>query len=97
MCDVLPTLPCRTMWKSDVVAQQQRALVLKSAEMLKHIAEAPAMRMGYVTLVFSALSLSVLSCFKSLHASALLQVFGNRSRLNDPFYVTLSMARKDLQ
>lgn len=37
---------CRTMWKSDVVAQQQRALVLKSSEMLKYIAEAPAMKMG---------------------------------------------------
>ncbi|CAM9579284.1 unnamed protein product [Pylaiella littoralis] len=38
----------RTMWKSDVVAQQQRALVLKSSEMLKHIAEAPSMRNGCV-------------------------------------------------
>ncbi|CAM9229051.1 unnamed protein product, partial [Hapterophycus canaliculatus] len=38
----------RTMWKSDVVAQQQRMLVLKSSEMLKHIAEAPTMRMGCV-------------------------------------------------
>lgn len=33
-----------------MVAQQQRALVLKSSEMLKHIAEAPAMRMGWVRL-----------------------------------------------
>ncbi|CAM9116929.1 unnamed protein product [Ectocarpus sp. 12 AP-2014] len=38
----------RTMWKSDVVAEQQRTLVLKSSEMLKHIAEAPTMRLGCV-------------------------------------------------
>lgn len=43
------------MWKSDVVAQQQRALVLKSSEMLKHIAEAPTMRMGWVKRCLSGL------------------------------------------
>ncbi|CAM9419992.1 unnamed protein product [Ascophyllum nodosum] len=38
----------RTMWKSDVTAQQQRAMVLKASEMLKHIADARDMRMNCV-------------------------------------------------
>ncbi|CAM9552261.1 unnamed protein product [Sphacelaria rigidula] len=38
----------RTMWKSDVLAQQQRAIVLKYSEMLKHVADAPAMKQGCV-------------------------------------------------
>lgn len=39
----------RTMWKSDVLAQQQRGIVLKSSEMLKHIAEATSSRQGCVS------------------------------------------------
>lgn len=38
-----------------MVAQQQRALVLKSSEMLKYIAEAPALRMGWVKLTPASL------------------------------------------
>ncbi|CAM9424755.1 unnamed protein product, partial [Laminaria digitata] len=38
----------RTMWKADIVAQQQRAMVLKSSEMLKHVQEAVKGGMGCV-------------------------------------------------
>lgn len=40
----------RTMWKSDVTAQQQRGMVLKASEMLKHIADTPDMRMNCVAI-----------------------------------------------
>ena len=60
------------MWKSDVVAQQQRALVLKSSELLKHIAEAPTLRMGWVDCCLSRLGVSIDGSFLHILGGSLI-------------------------
>ncbi|CAM9525876.1 unnamed protein product [Discosporangium mesarthrocarpum] len=44
------TYTLRTMWKSDVVAQQQRSMILKASEINKHVSEATGMHKRCVSL-----------------------------------------------
>ncbi|CAM9114477.1 unnamed protein product [Phaeothamnion confervicola] len=43
------TYTLRTMWKADIAAMRQRSTVLKAADILKHVAEHPVVRMGCVS------------------------------------------------